>query len=704
MEKIISYLFYILFFITPLILFSRTSEVFEFNKMVFVYTLTTIITAVWLLRCLVAKKIIFRRTILDIPLLIFLGSQILSTIFSIDIHTSIFGYYSRFHGGLLSTISYCLLYWAYVSNMDRKKTLISLYCLLFTATIVSIYGILEHFGIDKDIWVQDVQNRVFSTLGQPNWLAAWLVALTPITWSFALESRIKNQESGIGDWKLWFWSGLSGLYFLTLLYTKSRSGLLGFITADVIFWSAIFFISKLEKLEKFQLSKTFIILNSLFLILALTIGTPWTSRLLVPERSDGGQASPINTPALETGGTESGQIRKIVWKGAVEIWKHYPIFGTGPETFAYSYFQFRPVEHNLVSEWDFLYNKAHNEYLNFLANTGTVGFVFYLLLIIATIYLYSKNFQFSIFNFQSNSSLKIKKTENLLVIDHWSLIIIALASGYASILVTNFFGFSVVVVALEFFLYPAMTVALANTQPSVVNHQPGRLMASQKFFLLIVVSCMLFTLFGIAKYWYADILYSQGKAEFDRNKFIPARDYFVKAIKLSPKEAIYWDRLAITDASIASITAQSSHQESLNQVVETTVQETNTALSLSPFNISVRKNRVNVFLQLSTVDPKYLVAAQQNLQELTKLTPSDAKSYYSLALTYLRMGETKKGVDTLNQTIALKSNYRDARYALALIYIDQKRLSEAREQLKYILEKVNPNDLMVKEELSRLEK
>jgi putative inorganic carbon (hco3(-)) transporter len=60
-------------------------------------------------------------------------------------------------------------------------------------------------------------------------------------------------------------------------------------------------------------------------------------------------------------------------KGAWELTKKYPLFGSGVETFAYSYYNVRPVEHNLVTEWDFLYNKAHNEFLNYAATTGFVG-------------------------------------------------------------------------------------------------------------------------------------------------------------------------------------------------------------------------------------------------------------------------------------------------------------------------------------------
>ena len=72
MRKIIFILFCILLFLVPIILWPFTSEVFEFNKMVLVYIFTTLITATWIIRMIYEKKLIFRRTILDIPLLLFL--------------------------------------------------------------------------------------------------------------------------------------------------------------------------------------------------------------------------------------------------------------------------------------------------------------------------------------------------------------------------------------------------------------------------------------------------------------------------------------------------------------------------------------------------------------------------------------------------------------------------------------------------------
>src|SRR5258708_5134601 len=418
----IEYLFYALFFLIPLVFYPKTSEVFEFNKIVGVYIFTTLIVAFWIVKMIQQNKIIFKRTILDIPVLLFLGSQIISTIISIDPHTSFFGYYSRFNGGLLSTICYSLLYWAFISNFSAKNCRKLIKTILISATIVAVYGIFEHFGhsfscvivrgaFNDDCWVQDVRSRVFATLGQPNWLAAMLVAVMPLALSNVNAKKLQDRKNII-------WIGVSILFFACILFTKSRSGLLGLAVAYLIFW--LFNLSKL----RFAIA-----ISSVFLIIAGVFGTPWTPAL----RLSGFGVEAVQSKQITDqgeGGTESGAIRAIVWKGAIDVFKHNSVFGTGVETFGYSYWQYRPVEHNNISEWDFLYNKAHNEYLNFSANTGIIGLISYAILIGTSIFILRKN--------------------------------PALLAGYVSILITNFFGFSVVVISLLFFLMPGMAIILKD--------------------------------------------------------------------------------------------------------------------------------------------------------------------------------------------------------------------------------------------------
>lgn len=675
----IEILFYILLSFVPIVIYPYTSELFEFNKMVVTYILTVLILVAWVAKMMANRKFIFRRTMLDIPLAIFLASQFLSTVTSIDFRTSLLGYYSRFNGGFLSSLSYTLLYWAFVSNMDLKKTKKALYFLLGSAVLVSIYGILEHFGIDKNIWVQDVQNRVFSTLGQPNWLAAWLAALLPLTWAFALKLNFKINNPLRGkNLKFWLWFSLSALFFLTLLYTKSRSGILGFATTTVVYWIALFVPSFRKKLPDKELLKKFFILNFALLIIAATNGTPWTSSFanflksktlltnILTNRSNG--------PALEVGGTESGTIRKIVWKGAIDIWKHYPILGTGVETFAYSYYNFRPVEHNLVSEWDFLYNKAHNEYFNYMANTGTVGIVSYLILIVSSLYLF------------------------------YRLKAYALGAGYISILLSNFFGFSVVPVNLEFFLFPAFAIGIANNQLTTDNLQLKKLTPGQKakIVILLLVGCWL--LVAIARYWYADVLYAKGKLYDDSSRYVEGAQNLTQAIKLSSNEAIFQNELSNSYTNIAIALLQDQQKDKAQEFANAAIAESGNAISISPANVNIRRTRISMFIKLASINPSYLINTRDALLETIKMAPTDAKLFYNLGLIYLRLGQTDEAIKTLEHTVDIKANYKEARLALAIVLNEKSDKKGAREQLLYILTKIDPNDTTTKQQLEEIGK
>ncbi len=59
--KIITYSFYLLFTLTPLVFAPFNSELFEFNKMVVVYLLTVIITTTWLIKMVQTKSFLAKK-------------------------------------------------------------------------------------------------------------------------------------------------------------------------------------------------------------------------------------------------------------------------------------------------------------------------------------------------------------------------------------------------------------------------------------------------------------------------------------------------------------------------------------------------------------------------------------------------------------------------------------------------------------------
>ena len=590
--------------------------------------MTTLIVTTWSYQSILQKKLIFRRTILDIPLTLYLFFFLLSTLFSIDPRTSILGYYSRFNGGLISQICYVLLYWAFVSNLSKRQALHTTYYVLLSTFIASILAILEHFGLfitcglmnlgwTESCWVQDVQTRVFSTLGQPNWLAAILVALIPITWAYSMKHIA--------------YSLFSILFFVTLLFTGSRSGLLSFGIEFIIFWGFIFY------KNKFKFVKGFLILNFSFLILFFIFSSPFTDYRSLITVSSG--------PALEVGGTESGTIRKYVWLGAFNVFRSHPILGTGPETFAFSFPVYKPMEHNLTSEWDFIYNKAHNEFLNYLANTGILGFLSYLVIITFTLYVL----------------LKSKRYEFL--------------TGYVGILITNFFGFSVVPVSLLFFLFPAMAVVSSKQDVEWQKLKQSNIM--QWVFIVGVIFITYYLLLMISRYWLADIHYNKAKL-FNKSGNLPmAKQEILKSLKYSPNEALYINELAVSQGNIDLAKK---------------------AVSLSSYNINLRRSLSSIYSR----NAKYQEAID-TLKDASKNVPNDPKNYYQIGIYYLKINDLNNAAVYFTKSVELKPNYKDARFALGLTFIDLHEFEKAENELKYILEKIDPKDELTKKYLGEIQ-
>jgi tetratricopeptide (TPR) repeat protein len=695
-QKTIEICFYLLFLLVPLAVAPWNYELFEFNKMLVVYALTAIIAGAWLIKIVLQRRIIFRRSFWDIPLIIFLLSQVASFLFSIDKHTSFWGYYGRFNGGLLSTVCYLLLYRAFISNLNYKITKYILRISLVTAAGVAVYGILEHFGhsiscllftgrFDVACWVQDVQARVFATLGQPNWLAAYQVALIPLTWAFI----IKNSEAKGGKRVILLYS-LFLILYSCLLFTQSRSGFLAFGVSFLIFGGIIFWLNRKEIKPKLA---PFLIVSGLCLAISLIFGTPYNTGILkqkIPAQSVPVTANEAGQPLLIS---ESSDIRKVVWKGAVEIWRHFPVLGTGPETFAYSYYWFRPREHNDLSEWDFLYNKAHNEYLNYAATTGTVGLLSYLLLIGSFIFWIIVK----IFRYYDTKKLS-NKLPDILISQYLNISILA---GFISILITNFFGFSVVITSLFFFLFPAFAVTASDTKDEIRDTKHA-IRNTQYVVISLILLLMFYALLLTFKYWQADRYYSTGEKLSNSGKNDQAFFSLQAAIKSRSGEPIYHDELALVSANLAVIAGKQNNATLSAQLTNFAIGESDKAIDVSPDNLNFWKNRTKVFYKMAESDTQYLAQAFESLLHASKLAPTDAKIKYNLALLYSAAGQNETAIKTLEETIILKPNYEDARLVLALFYEEAGQKDKAKEQYQYILDNINPVNESAKEALKKL--
>lgn len=757
------------------------------------FALTIVIAAAWFAKMIAEKQFRVQRTPLDLFLGLFFLSQVLATLISLDSRISLWGYYSRFNGGLLSLTSYIFLYYAFVSNYfsidsdgnkhtasqhfsnttkivfflsglivpligiflfsGKQETsstvkeillLLSLLasCFLFvwsfsagflkrllsiiltSGLLVALWGIPSHFGADPTCYVfrgvLDVSCwtdafkptiRMFSTLGQPAWLAAYVSVLLPISIALFMQKAFSRRET---------LSPLAGIYgvltillYLSLLFANTRAGFLGFWIGMVTFWtilwqqevtgikrrvlygvfglnmlgiayavlqsnyiffwfvSIIIYLLFLFCLKRIWI-KAFVAINMLLLALTFFFSSPlpdvnrYFSPSMFHQKASNPETAQSATNDTNTGGTESGSIRRIVWKGAIDAWKANALIGTGVETFAFAYYKHRPAEHNLTSEWDYLYNKAHNEYLNYLTTTGILGAGTYIGIIGGFL-----------FFLQKHILQTIKKSEEQLTQNPSLLLTYGLLAGFISILVSNFFGFSVVIINLFLFLIPAFVFLLNNLlDPNIVYAYPKKpedvryINISQWFGIAVVMIISIYSMISLGRFWQADKAYALGSNLARGGDYQGGYLSLQEATMKRRTEPVFKDELSGTSAQVALLLFQQQEATTAAEFAQQAVELNNEVLQSHPNNVVFWKSRVRLFYTLSQIDPNYLSYALQAAEQAAKLAPTDAKILYNLGVLYGQTGQSEKAIKILEQTTMLKPDYEDAYFALGLFYRD----------------------------------
>lgn len=721
-SKSIIFLFSLLFLIVPLLFTSVNDELFEFNKMLAVYGFTIVIGTFWIFASIAERKIIWKRTPLDIPLGLFLLSQILSTLFSLNLRTSLLGYYSRFNGGLFSTICYIFLFYMFVFFAQKKYLRGLINSILIGGVLSALFAFPEHFGhspscliftgnFNVSCWVQDVQSRVFGTFGQPNWLAAYLGMLLPLALvnSKTVETEIKLMDDGESKWiQSLLRVGMAVLFIAVLFFTGSRSGIGAVGIGLLALALSISFLWYKAKTTT-QTKHVNTALKQYAFMLGLTCASVAIISLLVPNpiqqklNSFLGpkhiQTSIVtNEPALALGGSESGVIRDVVWGGAIRVWKRYPLFGSGVETFAFSYYKDRSKDHNLLSEWDFLYNKAHNEFLNYLATTGSFGFLTYIALIVCFIILPIKT-AFTIF--KSKDKLWKLQSDSLL---HDIFMLVSLSTGIIIISFSNFYGFSTVMVSLLTFIFPAVSIAIAESY-KLESKTDTKLIAinSTSWVAICCFGCLsLLALNYVFTLWKADVAFARGKQLDAAGQLGLGYSSLHQATLMVPEEPTFHDELSFSLASLAVNFARQKDATKAADFASQAIQESDLTINLNPVHTNFWKTRIKVFLTLAQLDQHFYINANEALISAEALSPTDPKLVYYQAMLAENNADKTNFVNLLKKAIDLKPNFEEARNALAKYYESKKQYDEAIAQYQYMIKFINPMNQLAKDRIASL--
>jgi len=317
-----------------------------------------------LVRWVAEGRVTWRRTPLDLPLLAFIASAALSTIFAVNRNVALFGTYDRWEG-LLTIVTYALLFWLAVQLISGEADARGVsWSLLLSGYFIGAGAILQSaFGLLGGGYFREGANgpiRADVTLANPDFLGIFLAMLLPI----AVAKMVSRRP---GTTRI-LSANLVVVLALGLLATFTRAAWIGAAIGVIVVLAL--------RRGRFHLWPVLI-------SVALVVGGFGVLAGVVasrPSNAQGGFGDALVARIVSIGNLNSGTeaTRLKTWGDTLPLIASRPILGWGPDTFGLVYPQYQSVN-KLGTLWD----KPHQDALGVAASQGILGLLAYIWILVA---------------------------------------------------------------------------------------------------------------------------------------------------------------------------------------------------------------------------------------------------------------------------------------------------------------------------------
>jgi len=679
----ISYLA-ILFLIPVYFAFNKGSfNIFELNKLI----IFKILLIVMLLASL-SKVFLFKSKVniiqkkyktFSLFLILFFIFYLINLFFSIHPIVTWWGSYDR-QQGLYTLIYYFVFFILLIINIKTWIQIKEIIMTIISASfLVCFYGLTQYFDIDPLFWTEKAidTGRIFSSLGQPNFLGHYLIMIIPLT----IFSLIFIGRSFLIRF---FISSVILLQFICLFLTGSRSAILGFL-AGFYFFVILFLFSKYRK-------KIGLIFISISLFLSIFIFFLSTNSL----RTNLFNQDDINKPrSIINLNSGSVKIRIYYWQAAIREFKQAnwkrKLIGYGGETQSKIFFKHYQPAWGVHEGLNVIPDRAHNLFFDIILQFGIIGLLMIILF-------YGYIVALAIGYLENN---KNKKNQF-----YW--LVVALLIILISYFVNNLFSFSTTVTYVYFYLILALLLIIIKNKnlKKIKTYQDDlnlRLNYKLFFYLIIFVIGLNFIYYHNINFWLADQYYMKAKKGEVSNDCPVILNNIEKTISLNPnsifyqKEYIYYNLNCLE--SVEDMTKKAFLIENVINKIS--------LFSFTKYDFYNKLQIADTYLVLGRIiDQKYYNLAEKYYQELIEINPYFSLAYKNLGKLKKEREETEKAINNFQKAIGvlpgldniylnrqhgemIKKELFDLYKNLAEIYENKKNYQLAR---KYYLEiiKLNP--------------
>lgn len=596
----------VMLFFIPVIFFTRANDVFETNKMFLMRFFTVYAVFMWLAAAVLKKRLEGYMTSFDFPVLGLLGVTFITTFLtSKNLNTAMFGVYENYEG-IFTAVNYTLLFYLtvkFASSMGMVKKSLAMFVL--ATALIAFYGVLQNFGIDFVRWNPETYNpgRFFSTLGNPNFLAAYLVETIPVLFIlFFITQRMPLKISYLA---------VLIVSILVLFLTKSRAGAISFGVTALLIAAYTIYDSRKRESELFSKNKLWFVMFGAAFILAAAFSPKMREAFLeIWERSKG----------LFTLHGVTMTPRVYIWKSALLMFKDFPLFGTGTDTFQvmFPYYRF-PIYWQL--EWNGTPEKTHNVFLQVLATQGIAGFGFYVLLLAAF----------------------LKKSFTLITGERditRRYIAFGILLGVIAYFTQGLFNYTVVAYGSFFWAALGLIIVLESGGKKYFAWEPekkgmkisGGMQAAAA---AVLVSATLVIMVFLTRFWSADLYFKIGNIAAESGREQISLGFYEKAVKLCPPREIYWVKYGIAFEKAARSEANPQNRKKL---IESSLAVHEQTLKLNPLNGYNYNNMARAYKQYGEMlDRAKFADSVRYYQEAIKRDPNNAYFGLDLATVFINM-------------------------------------------------------------------
>jgi len=650
----------------------ETFNIFELNKLVVMRALLMIILVAFVGKVFIFKEAKLSRGNLAslAPLFFLIGllgiSFFVSTFFSIHPQLSLWGSYSR-QQGFYTLIHYLLFFVLFILYFypDANQSLIKrnwqkikriIITIMLSSALVCLYGLMQYFAFDPLRWKEAAiyTGRIFSSLGQPNFLAQYLVIILPIS-VFSLFFIFKKFISRF----------LAAILILTqlacLLFTYSRAAWLAFMASLTVFIIVFFFIKRYKKLAWGLIS---IGLASIIIIISFNILKP-------PSTNQSTQVNLVNRfRSIFDLNSGSNKIRLYYWQAGLSEFKtmswQRKIIGYGPETLASIYIKYYQPDWGVYETINTFPDRAHNAILDTILQFGLMG-----LIIIALLYYY---IFLRVYKYLRNPKPGFKA-------EYWLIVaMLVILVGY---FINNLFSFSLTVGYI--YLYTVLAILIVIIIPRLYPLEKITEEKERKFFSSfskLLIWLALFSVCGVFIYYYnikaisADYYYMEVKKAEKKGDCRIIIELLDKVVSLNPVSTFYKEKyihyglncFEAIKSREEKIKMHSNIVEVLNFIEPKEYQSSTWA------HIAHMKSVFGYF-----INPSYYEQAKKDYEYLIKLNPHITMAYRDLGKMKLWQGDYEEAMVNFKKAIK-------ASPSLDSPYLNDDHRQEIENELVYLYE------------------